>query len=79
MQINKRKSALKNSCRKHSFDDFLRNYPVKFSTPLDQLWDQADFDGNGYLDRMEAKDFLDQVVLVIQEDRRNNFDVMKFD
>ena len=79
LSIRKRKSSLKKAKKKHSFDDFLKNYPVKFSTPLDELWQQNDNDNNGYLDKEEAKEFLDEVVKVIQKNRKRNYDKTKFD
>ena len=79
LSIRKRKSSLKKANKKSSFDDFLKNYPVKFSTPLDELWQQNDNDNNGYLDKEEAKKFLDEVVKVIQKNRKRNYDKAKFD
>jgi Ca2+-binding EF-hand superfamily protein len=33
------------------------------------MWDEHDRDGNGYLDRAEAKTFLDELSKVISDDR----------
>ena len=48
-----------------NFSDLLQNYQVKFSRPLDDLWDEADEDNNGYLERQEIALFIQSVNSVV--------------
>ena len=47
----KNKAKLNNS----DLSRYLQNYKASFSKPIDEVWDQADLDKNGYLDKDEAK------------------------
>lgn len=58
---------------------YLKNYNALFSKPIDEVWDQADSDHNGYLDRNEAKQFLDEIVKIIDKDRAQNYKRENFD
>ena len=42
--------------------EHLSDYAKNFNTDLDVLWNQADVDNNGMLDRVECKNFMDQLV-----------------
>jgi hypothetical protein len=57
----------------------LETYSAKFSKDIDALWEAHDTDKNGYLDRKEAKPYLDQIAKCIDKDRAENYDKEKFD
>ena len=48
---------------------FLKNYDAKFTKAVDKMWDTHDVDKNGWLDRAEAKNFIDAIASIIGEDR----------
>ena len=58
---------------------YFKNYKTQFSKPIDEVWDQADSDKNGYLDKNEAKVFLDEIVKIIDKDRAQNYKKENFD
>merc|ERR1711908_134235 len=58
---------------------YLENYSASFSKDIDVLWDTHDIDRNGYLDRKEAKTYLDDIYKIIDKDRASNYDKAKFD
>ena len=60
---DKTRELLKKS--KYTFNQYMRNSQLKFSKSLDDIWIEKDFDGNGYLDREEAKEFVIEVQKVI--------------
>ena len=72
-----RKSSIK--ANKNDFKRYLATYKCDFSTPLDELWEDFDIDKNGFLDREEAKPFLEEVRKVIQRDRAANYDTKEFE
>ena len=51
-----------------TLSQYLAGYSVKFTKPLDQIWDEHDIDGNGQLDKNEAKTFLDEIVTYIDSE-----------
>ena len=57
----------------------MKNHPLKFKKPLDELWAKADDDNNGFLDKNEAPRFLEEVVENIESEHQNNYDPSKFD
>jgi len=57
----------------------LGDYAKNFNTDLDVLWNQADVDNNGMLDRVECKNFMDQVVSCISAERAENYHRDDFD
>ena len=61
-----------------SFKKYLGSYKVKFEKDLDELWAEKDFDGNGFLDETEAKEFVLEVSKIIEIERAQNFKVEKF-
>jgi Ca2+-binding EF-hand superfamily protein len=64
-----------------SLKEYLKDYckTVSFSKDIDTLWKDRDLDGNGYLDKEEAKLFLMDVTLCIDQNRRAFYDPKKFD
>ena len=54
---------------KRPLSHYLSNYEAKFSTCIDLMWNQFDFNQNGYLERDEARKFIDELSKVIQKDR----------
>lgn len=61
--------------------EYLKDYckTVSFSKDIDTLWKDRDLDGNGYLDKEEARLFLMDVTLCIDQNRRAFYDPAKFD
>ena len=59
--------------------EYLATYSASFSQDIDEVWLKNDLDKNGYLDKVEAKAFLDQVVKIIDKDRAGNYDPKQFD
>ena len=57
----------------------MQKYPIDFSEDLDELWKKHDLDGNNWLDRLEAKDFMESLVNCIQEDKKVNYSPEKFE
>ena len=57
-------------------ESYLKN--VSFEKPLDQIWEEVDTDMNGYLDKEEARNFMERVVNSIQKDRAKNYDKSSF-
>ena len=57
----------------------MQNYPIEFSEDLDDLWKKHDLDGNNWLDRLEAKDFMKSLVNCIQKDKRENYSPEKLE
>ena len=57
---------------------YLQNYNFKFSLSLDDIWLTYDLDENGYLDKEEARPYLDEVAKAIQADRAHCYDPAKF-
>jgi Ca2+-binding EF-hand superfamily protein len=57
----------------------LETYSAKFTKDIDVLWDTHDTDKNGYLDRKEAKTYLNEISKCIDKDRAENYDKEKFD
>ena len=53
-----------------TFTYFLEGYSVTFSKDLDQLWMQHDVDGSGWLDKSEAKLFIEKLVECIDDRER---------
>ena len=43
------------------------------------MWEEHDIDKNGYLDREEAKTFLDELAQVISENRKKFYDPNNFE
>ena len=63
-------SKLKSLARnKTPLSHYLSNYEAKFNKSIDEMWSQFDYNQNGYLERDEAKDFIDELVKVIETDR----------
>lgn len=58
---------------------YLRNYDAQFSKSIDELWDKYDVDKNNWLDREEAKKFIEAVAGVIDPDRAKLYENEKFD
>lgn len=46
---------------------------------LDDLWQEFDVDQNGFLDKSEARPYLDEVAKIIQQDRAQCYDRTKFE
>lgn len=46
---------------------------------MDALWEAHDTDKNGYLDKKEAKTYLDEISKCIDKERAENYDKSKFD
>ena len=76
-EVDKRRSSLKKVNK--TLIDYLRNYKVTFSRSLDDLWAEQDLDKNGYLDKGEAKQFIGQIVGIIDQERAKNYDKHNFD
>ena len=57
------------SPRVKKFTNFLKNYNFTFKKSLDDVWTEFDTDNDGFLQKDEAKKFLEQVQQIIQEDR----------
>jgi len=53
----------------------------KHASPInvDTLWEEADLDQNGFLDRDEAKAFIGAVSMLLKPSRAQNYDPIKFD
>lgn len=73
-----KKEKLKMSSSK-KLSEYLKKYQVKFSKSLDDIWEETDIDNNGYLDRSEAKEFLNKVTGVIEEERAKNYNLDEFE
>ena len=58
---------------------YLQNYDVKFERPIDEMWDEYDVNKNGYLERDEAKKFIDKISKFIDKDRAKFYKRDKFD
>ena len=43
------------------------------------MWIQYDYDGNGYLDKEEARGFVFEISQIIENSRAINYNPMKFD
>ena len=56
----------------------LKNYKVKFNKDLDELWSENDDDKNGWLNKVEAENFVKEVARIIDQDRAKNFDMSEF-
>ena len=54
-----REFILKNNTKPLS--TYLKNYKATFSKSIDHMWEEHDVDRNGYLDREEAKKFLQEL------------------
>lgn len=52
---------------------FLEGYSANFTKDIDELWTEQDKDKNGYLDKVEAKKFLDSIADCIDADRSKNY------
>ncbi len=52
---------------------YLANYKASFSKDIDTLWDIHDRDGNGYLDREEARTYVQEISQCIDKDRAKNY------
>ena len=72
-----RKSNLKNNTKPLSA--YLKKYDATFSKSIDQMWEEHDIDKNGYLDKDEAKTFLDELAQVISENRKKFYDPNNFE
>ena len=57
----------------------MANYSATFSQDIDVMWNHYDFDNNGYLDREEARGFVDQVSKCIGKERSKNYNPDHFD
>lgn len=62
-----RESSLQRNKKPLSY--YLKKYNARFTKSIDGMWEEHDRDGNGYLDRDEAKTFLEELSKVISEDR----------
>jgi len=40
---------------------YLGNYSASFSKDVDEMWEEHDVDKNGYLDRQEAREFVNEI------------------
>ena len=58
---------------------YLENYGATFNKDLDEMWNQHDFDCNGYLDKEEARGFVFEISQCIESSRAINYDPAKFD
>lgn len=58
---------------------YLRNYDVKFGNSIDDMWEEFDVNQNGFLERNEAKNFIDKLSKFISNDRAKFYDKHKFD
>jgi hypothetical protein len=61
--VERRKSNLKNSST--TLKQLLVNYDCTFKRDLDEMWIEYDIDQNGFLDKKEALNFLDEVAQII--------------
>ena len=50
--------------------EYLKNYPVEFTKDLDQLWREKDIDGNDWLDKEEAYEYVKELSMCIKERER---------
>ena len=60
---------------------YFKNYKTQFSKPIDDVWEKFDADQNGFLDKDEAKKFLDEISKIIDEERgkyynKDNFETL---
>jgi len=61
------------------FSELLKNYSLKINKDLDQMWEEKDYDKNGYLDKSEALVFVIELTNYIDDySRANNFSVDYF-
>ena len=58
---------------------YLANYKSNFSKDIDKMWAEHDVDGNGYLDRQEARTFVQEISQIIEQERAKNYEPSKFD
>ena len=58
---------------------FLKYYPGTFSKPIDEIWDYHDKDMNGFLNKKEALEFLEEVSKCIDKERAENYDQIKIE
>ena len=58
---------------------YLKKYNASFSRPLDEVWAEIDTNGKGQLTKDQTKQFMAQVVTLIDQDRMNNYDPSKFE
>ena len=54
--------------------EFLKGYAGKFSKNIDEVWDLYDRDSNGYLDKTEVFQFLQELSKSIDKERAENYD-----
>ena len=76
---DRRKQSIKKNSHKKLLKNFLVKYDVSFSRDLDEIWDEVDDDKNGFLDKKEAKTFLDEVTRCVQKDRAKNYNKNDFE
>ena len=74
---NSRKSSM--SRNRRPISSYLKKYDASFSKDIDTLWEQHDVDKNGYLDKVEAKKFLDEISKVICQDRAKFYNPDNFE
>ena len=75
--LEQKKRQLRNNPIK--FSEYLKNYSLKINKDLDQMWDEKDYDKNGYLDKSEALVFVIELTNYIDDySRANNFSVDNF-
>ena len=58
---------------------YLANYKASFGKDIDDMWDAHDLDGNGYLDRAEARTFVFEISQCIERERAKNYNPLNFD
>ena len=65
--LSPKQQALKRN--KTPLSRYLKNYETSFNKSIDEIWDKYDVDKNGWLDKSEAKNFIDAVA---KKDRNIN-------
>ena len=58
---------------------YLKKYDAKFTKSIDLMWEEHDVDKNGFLDRSEARTFLDELSKIISQDRAKFYNPDNFE
>lgn len=62
-----RRSSMKKGTK--TLKDYLGNYKVGFGKDIDVLWSKYDKDNNQFLEKRDAKDFIDELASFVSNDR----------
>ena len=62
-----------------SLKEYLKDYKSVFSKDIDDLWKEQDKDSNGYLNKAEAKLYLEELTKIVDSEKGQYYHPDKFD